>query len=101
VPEERFQLVLEVGEGVHVIEEDREYRLDDDAIAAEFDASRQCRLDPMRPRHDGVIVVLSDEHRDLRKVTERVGILLSAASAERVEAVGRYLPIRSDQGATA
>jgi hypothetical protein len=43
--------------------------------------------------HAEIIVVLFDEYRDLRKVTERVGILLSGASAEHVEAVGKYLPI--------
>ena len=34
-----------------------------------------------------------DEYRDLRKVTERVGVLLSDASAEHIEAVGKCLPI--------
>jgi hypothetical protein len=43
--------------------------------------------------HAEIIVLLSDECPDLRKVTERVGILLSDASAEHVEAVGKYLPI--------
>jgi hypothetical protein len=43
--------------------------------------------------HAEIIVLLFDEHQDLRKVTERVGILLSDASAEHVEAVGKYLPI--------
>jgi hypothetical protein len=43
--------------------------------------------------HAELIVVLFDEHQDLRKVTERVGILLSHASAEHIEAVGKYLPI--------
>jgi hypothetical protein len=43
--------------------------------------------------HAEIIVLLSDECRDLRKVTERVGILLSDASAEHVEAVAKYLPI--------
>jgi hypothetical protein len=43
--------------------------------------------------HAELIVVLSDEYRDIRKVTERVGILLSDASAEHIEAVGKHLPI--------
>ena len=43
--------------------------------------------------HAELIVVLSDEHRDLTKVTERIGILLSGASPEHIEAVGKYLPI--------
>jgi hypothetical protein len=43
--------------------------------------------------HAEIIVVLFDEYQDLRKVTDRVGILLSNASAEHVEAVGKYLPI--------
>jgi hypothetical protein len=50
--------------------------------------------DHLSPKfHAEIIVVLFDECRDLRKVTERVGILLSNASAEHVEAVARYLPI--------
>jgi hypothetical protein len=43
--------------------------------------------------HAEIIVVLFDEYQDLRKVTDRVGILLTNASAEHVEAVGKYLPI--------
>jgi hypothetical protein len=43
--------------------------------------------------HAEIIVVLFDECRDLRKVTERVAVLLSDASAEHIEAVGNYLPI--------
>jgi hypothetical protein len=43
--------------------------------------------------HAEIIVLWVDEYQDLRKVTEKVGILLSDASAEHVEAVGRYLPI--------
>jgi hypothetical protein len=43
--------------------------------------------------HAELIVILSDEHHDLREVTERVGILLSGASPEHIEAVGKYLPI--------
>ena len=50
--------------------------------------------DQISPKfHAEIIVVLFDEYRDLRKVAEKVGILLSDASAEHVEAVGRYLPI--------
>jgi hypothetical protein len=50
--------------------------------------------DQISPKfHAEVIVVLFDEYRDLRKVTERVGILLSDASAEHIEAVGKCLPI--------
>jgi hypothetical protein len=49
--------------------------------------------DQISPRfHAEIIVVLSDEYRDLRNVTERVGILLSDASPEHIEAVGKYLP---------
>jgi hypothetical protein len=36
---------------------------------------------------------LFDEHRDIGKVTDRVGILLSNSSSEHIEAVGKYLPI--------
>jgi hypothetical protein len=43
--------------------------------------------------HAEIIVVLFDEYQDLRKVMDRVGILLSDASAEHIEAVGKYLPI--------
>jgi hypothetical protein len=43
--------------------------------------------------HAELIVVLFDEYQDLRNVTERVGVLLSDASAEHIEAVGTYLPI--------
>jgi hypothetical protein len=50
--------------------------------------------DQVSPKfHAEIIVVLFDEYRDLRKVTERVGILLSDASSEHIEAVGKYLPI--------
>jgi hypothetical protein len=37
--------------------------------------------------------VLFDDHRDIGKVTDTVGILLSDSSAEHIEAVGIYLPI--------
>jgi hypothetical protein len=43
--------------------------------------------------HAEIIVVLFDEYQDLRKVKERVGILLSDASAEHIETVGKHLPI--------
>jgi hypothetical protein len=43
--------------------------------------------------HAEIIVVLSDEHQDLRKVMDKVGILLSDASGEHIEAVRKYLPI--------
>ena len=43
--------------------------------------------------HAEIIVVLFDEYKDVRQVTERAGILLSGATAEHIEAVGRYLPI--------
>jgi hypothetical protein len=50
--------------------------------------------DQISPRfHDEIIVVLSDEYHDLRKVIDRVGILLSDASAEHIEAVRKYFPI--------
>jgi hypothetical protein len=57
VPEEGRELVLEVSEGIEIVEEDREHPLDNMAIAAEFDAARQRGLDPIRPRHDGVELV--------------------------------------------
>ena len=50
--------------------------------------------DQISPKfHAELIVVLFDEYQDLRKVTERVGVLLSNASAEHIEAVAKYLPI--------
>jgi hypothetical protein len=50
--------------------------------------------DQISPKfHAEIIVVLFDEYQDLRRVTERVGILLSNSSAEHIEAVGKYLPI--------
>jgi hypothetical protein len=50
--------------------------------------------DQISPKfHAEIIVVLSDEYRDLRKVTKRVGILLSDATPEHIEAVGKYSPI--------
>jgi hypothetical protein len=50
--------------------------------------------DHLSPRfHAEIIVVLFDECLDIRRVTERAGILLSGASAEHIDAVGKYLPI--------
>ena len=50
--------------------------------------------DQISPKfHAEIIVVLFDEYRDLRAVTERAGIVLSDASAEHIEAVGKYFPI--------
>jgi hypothetical protein len=50
--------------------------------------------DKISPKlHAEIIVVLFDEYQDLHEVTDRVGILLSDASAEHVEAVGKYLPV--------
>ena len=50
--------------------------------------------DQISPKfHAEIIVVLFEEYRDLRKVKERVGVLLSDAPPEHIEAVGKYLPI--------
>jgi hypothetical protein len=50
--------------------------------------------DQISPKyHAEIIVVLFDEYQNLRTVMEKVGILLSEASAEHIEAVGKYLPI--------
>jgi hypothetical protein len=50
--------------------------------------------DQISPKfHAEIIVVLFDEYRDLRKVTEKVGVLLSNTSPEHIEAVGKCLPI--------
>jgi hypothetical protein len=50
--------------------------------------------DQVSPRfHAELITVMFDEYNDVRKVTDRVGILLSDASAEHVDAVSKYLPI--------
>jgi hypothetical protein len=50
--------------------------------------------DHLSPKfHAELIVVLFDDYRDLRKVKERVGVLLSDAPPEHIEAVGKYLPI--------
>jgi hypothetical protein len=42
--------------------------------------------------HAEIIVVFFNEYRDLRRVKERAGVLLSGASAEHLEAVGQHLP---------
>jgi hypothetical protein len=42
--------------------------------------------------HAEIIVVLFEEHKDLRRVTERTRVLLSNASAKHIEAVARFLP---------
>jgi hypothetical protein len=50
--------------------------------------------DHLSPRfHAEIIAVLFDEYQNIRKVADRTGILLSGASAEHIEAVGKYLPI--------
>jgi hypothetical protein len=47
----------------------------------------------IRPEfHAEIILELFNEYRDLRKVSERTRILLSTASQEHLEAVGRHLP---------
>jgi hypothetical protein len=42
--------------------------------------------------HAEIIVVLFNDHKDLRTVTERVGILLSKASVKHIDAVAQLLP---------
>jgi hypothetical protein len=42
--------------------------------------------------HAEIIVVLFNEHKDLRWVTERTRVLLSNASAKHIEAVAGFLP---------
>jgi hypothetical protein len=42
--------------------------------------------------HAEIIVELFNDYRDLRKVKERARILLSGASAEHLQEVGRSLP---------
>jgi hypothetical protein len=47
--------------------------------------------DQISPKfHAELIVVLIDEYRDLRKVTDRIGILLSDASPQHTESIGKY-----------
>jgi hypothetical protein len=49
--------------------------------------------DQISPRfHAEIIVVLFDDYKNLRTVKERAGVLLSGASTEHIEAVGKYLP---------
>jgi hypothetical protein len=56
--------------------------------------------DQINPKfHAEIIVVLFDEYQDLRKVTDRVGILLSDASAEHIEC-WQVFADRSDAGAS-
>ncbi len=43
--------------------------------------------------HAEIIVALCDDYQDLRKVTDKVRVLLSDASAEHIQAVRSYLPI--------
>jgi hypothetical protein len=42
--------------------------------------------------HAEIIVVLFNDHKDLRRVTERARVLLSKASAKHIQAVARLLP---------
>jgi hypothetical protein len=42
--------------------------------------------------HAEIIVVLFNEHKDLRRVTERTRALLSNAPAKHIEAVAQLLP---------
>jgi hypothetical protein len=42
--------------------------------------------------HAEIILEFFDEYRDSQKVSERAKILLSSASREHLEAVGRHLP---------
>jgi hypothetical protein len=42
--------------------------------------------------HAEIILEFFNEYRDFRKVSERTRILLSDASPEHLEAVGRHLP---------
>ena len=42
--------------------------------------------------HAEIIVALFNDYRDLRKVKEKTSILLSGASPEHLERVGRNLP---------
>jgi hypothetical protein len=43
--------------------------------------------------HAELIVVFFNDYKDLRNVAERAVVLLSDASVEHIEAVGKYLPI--------
>jgi hypothetical protein len=50
-------------------------------------------VDHLSPEfHAEIIVVLFEEHKDLQRVTERTGVLLSNASAKHIEAVAQFLP---------
>jgi hypothetical protein len=49
--------------------------------------------DQISPKfHAEIILEFFNEFRDLRKVSERVAILLSGVSSEHLDSVGRYLP---------
>jgi hypothetical protein len=55
--------------------------------------TEEVMLDHTSPEfHAEIIVVLFNDHKDLRRVTERARILLSNASAKHIEAVARFLP---------
>jgi hypothetical protein len=43
--------------------------------------------------HAAIIIEFFNEYRDFRKVSERTKTLLSGASTEHLDAVGRYLPL--------
>jgi hypothetical protein len=50
-------------------------------------------VDHLNPEFQAeIIVVLFNDHKDIRTVTERVRILLSNASAKHIDAVARFLP---------
>jgi hypothetical protein len=101
VPEEGSKLVLEVREGVEVVEEDREHPFDDDTVGAEFDASRQCGLDPMRPRHDGGIVSTVVQ-RSLDTITTTIRtiprFMCSKIEGRRMRLRGRWKWLRAIDG---
>jgi hypothetical protein len=42
--------------------------------------------------HAEIIIVLFNDYKDLCRVKERAGALLSGASAEHLDAVGQHLP---------
>jgi hypothetical protein len=50
-------------------------------------------IDQISPEfHAEIILEFFDEYRCIRKASERTRILLSSASHEHLEAVGRHLP---------
>jgi hypothetical protein len=87
--------VLEVGEGVEIVEVDRERLFDNDAVAAQFDTSRQCRLDPMRPRHDGVELVEQSDGFSGYFSTRADASRTLASSAARIVG-GHSIPLLPD-----